>query len=104
MTAPGTSRRASSWGRWILVALAALIGATLVSTLLLLQCAPSSPSADAAEPFEPPASPDDSAATVRAEMRNVDYHVDPDIVLHIRYLRGELIPAEDVLRTFRDTD
>ena len=26
-------------------------------------------------------------------MRNVDYHVDPDIVLHIRYLRGELVPA-----------
>jgi hypothetical protein len=28
-------------------------------------------------------------------MRNVDYHVDPEIVLHIRYLRGELVPSDD---------
>ena len=26
-------------------------------------------------------------------MRNVDYHVDPETVLHIRYLRGELVSA-----------
>ena len=76
------------------MAFAALIGATLVSTLLLLQCAPGS-SSRAAPTYTPPPSPDDSARTVRAEMRNVDYHVDPDIVLHIRYLRGELVPSRD---------
>jgi hypothetical protein len=33
----------------------------------------------------------------------VDYHVDPDIVLHIRYLKGEMIPARaDAPPVFED--
>jgi hypothetical protein len=93
MTAP--TRTLPTWGRWILLITAAFLGATVVSTLLLLQCAPGSAASNQVEPYRPPASPDDSAATVRAEMRHVDYHVDPDIVLHIRYLRGELVPLRD---------
>jgi hypothetical protein len=31
---------------------------------------------------------------VQAEMRDVNFHVDSDIVLHIRRLRGELVPTE----------
>lgn len=95
MTAPGPVRRPFTWGRWILLIAAAFVGATLVSTLLLLQCAPGSAASNPVEPYRPPPSPDDSAAAVRAEMRNVDYHVDPDILLHIRYLRGELVPSRD---------
>ena len=93
MTEPGTPRRNSSWARWTLLILAALVGSTLLSTLLLLQCAPTAPDTADRDPYRPPTSPADSAATVRAEMRNVDYHVDPDIVLHIRYLKGELVPV-----------
>ena len=73
--------------------MAALVGATLVSTLLLLQCAPASPTGANVPPYQPPSAPSDSAATVQAEMRHVDYHVDRDIVLQIRYLKGELVPA-----------
>jgi hypothetical protein len=92
-----------TWVRWILVLVAAFLGATVVSTLLLLRCAPDTPADAAGEPYRPPASPDDSAAAVRAEMRNVDYHVDPDIVLQIRYLRGELVPSRgDAPVTFED--
>jgi hypothetical protein len=81
------------WIRWGLLILAVLVGSTLLSTLLLVRCAPDAPSATAPETYKPPSSSDDSAASVRAEMRNVDYHVDPQTVLHIRYLRGELVPA-----------
>jgi hypothetical protein len=86
--------RLSLWGRWILLILAALIGATLVSTLLLLQCAPTV-AESTPEPYRPPAAASDSSRLVDAEMRNVDYHVDPDIVLHIRYLKGQLVPVEE---------
>jgi hypothetical protein len=92
MALPASTRGLLTGGRWVLVLLAALAGATVLSTLLLLHCAPDGAGADTL-PYRPPARPDDSSATVRAEMRNVDYHVDPDIVLHIRYLRGELVPA-----------
>ena len=101
MAPPVTTRPYSTWGRWFLVALAALIGATLVSTLLLLRCAPNG-SSTAVGPYTPPSSPDDSSQTVRAEMRNVDYHVDPDIVLHIAYLRGELVPSRGAPAVFED--
>jgi hypothetical protein len=102
MTPPVTTRPHVAWGRWFLVALAALLGATVVSTLLLLQCGPSGPSAASVGPYTPPSAPDDSATTVRAEMRNVDYHVDPDIVLHIAYLRGDLVPARSAPAVFED--
>jgi hypothetical protein len=93
MTEPGTPSRASTWGRWILLLVAVLVGSTVLSTLLMLQCAPTAPATSDAEPYQPPSSATDTSATVTAEMRNVDYHVDPDVVLHIRYLRGELVPA-----------
>jgi hypothetical protein len=103
MTVSATTRRVSTWGRWILVIVAVLIGSTLLSTLLIMRCAPETPVATATEPYRPPVSPSDSSATVRAEMRNVDYHVDPDIVLHIRYLKGEMIPARaDAPPVFED--
>lgn len=82
--------RGGRWGRWLLVAAAALVGSTLVSSLLLLRCAPEPPAA----PAQPvPAAPADTAGMVRTEMRNVDYHVDADIVLRIQYLRGHLVPV-----------
>lgn len=95
MPEPVSSRHAWTWGRWILLILAVLLGSTLLSTLLVMQCAPDAPASSALDPYRAPASSSDSSATVRAEMRNVDYHVDPDIVLHIRYLSGALVPAHD---------
>jgi hypothetical protein len=92
MTEPAPPRRSTTWGRWILLITAALVGSTLLSTLLLLQCAPTTRS-ESGEPYRPPASPSDSSPAVRAEMRNVNYHVDPDIVLRIEYLKGELVPV-----------
>ncbi|MEO8201407.1 MAG: hypothetical protein ABI679_12850 [Gemmatimonadota bacterium] len=75
--------------RWTLLILAALIGSTLLSTLLVLRCAPDIPA-----PPSPPAmvvdSIRDTTRDVQAEMRNVDYYVDPEVVLHIRSLRGQL--------------
>lgn len=92
MTEPKTPRRSFRWGHWILLVVAVLIGSTLLSTMLVMQCAPTTPDA-AAEPYRPPGSPTDTNAAVGAEMRNVDYHVDPDIILHIGYLKGELVPV-----------
>lgn len=103
MTAPGTSRRSSHWGRWTLLVLAALVGSTLLSTLLVLQCAPTAPASSQSEPYRPPVAAADSSETVRAEMRNVDYHVDPDVILHIRYLKGALVPfSESTPPVFED--
>jgi len=83
----------SPWRRlagWAAVVLAALVGSTLLSTLLMLQCAPTT-ARPATASATPPALAPDTATAVRAEMRNVDYHVDGDIVLHIRALRGSLV-------------
>ena len=77
-------------GRWILIILAVLIGSTLLSTLVLLQCAPDTPRPSGSAPLPVDA---DTTGAVQAEMRNVAYHIDSDIVLHIRYLRGQLLPT-----------
>ncbi len=74
--------------RWVLLAAAAFIGATLASTLLILRCAPDTPTGDAPAPASYLTA--DSANPVKAEMRTVDYYVDPDIPLHVHSLRGEL--------------
>jgi hypothetical protein len=79
--------------RWALVLLAVLLGSTLFSTLLVLRCAPEPESA-------PPgvgradSTPSDSGSGVKVEMRRVSFHVDQDIVLEIRYLRGEVVPTK----------
>jgi hypothetical protein len=87
----------------MLLIVAVLIGSTLLSALLVMRCAPETPLAAATEPYRPPVSPTDGSPTVRAEMRNVDYHVDPEIVLHIRYLKGELVPVRtDAPPVFED--
>jgi hypothetical protein len=93
MSEPGAHRRAVHWGRWVLLLVAVLIGSTLLSTLLTLQCAPTAGVASQPQPYQPPASAADTNSAVQARMRNVNYRIDPDIVLHIRYLKGTLAPA-----------
>lgn len=76
--------------RFLLLLVAVLLGATVLSTLLLLSCAPDRP-----DPAPAPRSwmvPRDSGHRVAARMRQVRYHVDDDIVLAIEYLKGALQP------------
>lgn len=95
MPEPVPSRRTFHWGRWILLILAALVGSALISTLLIMQCAPTGSSGAGIMPYRPPSLPSDTSRAVQAAMRNVDYHVDPDIILHIRYLTGSLVSSSD---------
>src|SRR4029077_13161497 len=63
----------------------------LVGCLLTSHAAGSLPPA-ASEPAPPPEpAPQPGRPPVDVEMRNVDLHVTPDIVLHIRHLRGRFI-------------
>jgi len=93
-------------GRLLLVAFAALFGATVVSTGLLLYCSPVAGPPPVAIPATPEALDSSSASgQVHTEMRNVDYHVDADAVLRIRRLRGDLVPtAPNVPPAFEHRD
>ena len=79
--------------RWALILLAVLVGSTLLSTLLVLRCAPANETPPAA-PSLPDTTVSDSGSRVKVEMRRVWYHVDPDIVLDTRSLRGNLVSAK----------
>jgi hypothetical protein len=93
MTETAPARPASHWGRWVVLILAALIGSTLLSTFFVLRCAPDVPPVSVASTPAPAPAAADSGSPTRAEMRNVNYHVDADIVLHIRHLAGRLVPV-----------
>jgi hypothetical protein len=67
-----------------------LVWTAALAGLLLDGGSPEGPAAQATAP-EPPAA--NGGETVQAAMRNVDFHVDETIVLHIRYLRGQLVPT-----------
>ena len=61
--------------------------------LLLSGCGSPPAPAPAETPAPAPAAPPARAVDpVQLEMRNVDFHADDGIVLHVRYLRGEMIP------------
>ena len=92
-TAP---RGLGSIGRWVLILLAVLIGSTLLATGLVMYCAPEQPAATSPGP-----TPElDTSRMVHATMRNVNYQVDDDIVMAIRYLIGSLVPHKDSLPVF----
>ncbi|HEY7027081.1 MAG TPA: hypothetical protein VH438_05715, partial [Gemmatimonadales bacterium] len=79
--------------RWISLLLAVLLGSTVVSTLLVMRCAPETPP----RPFESvtaDSGASDSASHIKVAMRKVNYHIDDDIVLELRYLKGEFIPQK----------
>ena len=58
----------------------------------------------AAQP-EPSATPQTTPTPVQTEFHNVDFHVGFGVVLHIRWLRGELLPTRnDQPPTFDDKD
>src|SRR5215470_16205091 len=87
--------------RWISLLLAVLIGSTLISTLLVMRCAPESP----AQPYavvKPDSVASDSTSHIKVAMRRVNYHLDDDIVLELRYLKGEFIPQEKKPPIFED--
>lgn len=94
MTSTPVRRTLGPVVRWTLLILAVLVGSTLLSTLLILRCAPDSPRAAPARPISIDSTGDTTGA-VQAEMRNVNYHVDGDIILHIRSLRGRLLSTVD---------
>ena len=89
-----TPSRWSTGGRWVLLVIAALLGATLVSSMLLMFCAPEAPPPASDPSYRPPQSPADTVHQVGAELRNVDYHVDPEVVLHVAYIQGSLVPEQ----------
>jgi len=61
--------------------------------LTLLVSLPIVLAGDIGAPAKPGAWSD--SARVQVQMQHVDFHVDPTVVLHIRYLRGELIPTSE---------
>jgi hypothetical protein len=79
--------------RWISLLLAVLVGSTVISTLFVMRCAPETPP----RPFtvaEPDSVTADSGSHIKVAMRKVNYHIDDDIVLELRYLKGEFIPQK----------
>lgn len=87
--------------RWISLLLAVLLGSTVLSTLLVMRCAPEGP----AQPYavvEPDSAAPDSSSHIKVAMRKVNYHLDDDIVLELRYLKGEFIPREKKPPIFED--
>jgi hypothetical protein len=87
--------------RWISLLLAVLLGSTVISTIFVMRCAPESP----AEPYavvKPDSVVSDSASQIKVAMRKVNYHLDDDIVLELRYLKGEFIPQEKKPPIFED--
>ncbi len=79
--------------RWISLLLAVLLGSTVFSTLLVMRCAPESPP----QPFavvKPDSVASDSGSHIKVAMRKVNYHIDDDIVLELRFLKGEFVPQE----------
>lgn len=91
------TRNLGSIGRFLLILLAVLLGSTFLATGLVMYCAPQQPVVAApAAPVLP-----DTTRLVHAAMRNVNYRVDADIVMGIRYLIGSLVPApEDSMPVF----
>ena len=97
MNKPTAAPNRGSIGRWLLILLAVLVGSTLLATGLVMYCAPERPAVAPA----PPAPPPDTTRLVQAAMRNVNYRVDPDVVMRIRYLIGFLVPThEDSMPVF----
>ena len=87
--------------RWISLLLAVLLGSTVFSTLLVMRCAPESPP----QPFavvKPDSVASDSGTHIRVAMRKVNYHIDDDIILELRFLKGEFVPQSRKPPVFED--
>jgi hypothetical protein len=98
MNTTTAARNLGSVGRWILILLAVLVGSTFLATGLVMYCAPEQP---AAPPPAMAAAPPDTSRMVHADMRNVRYRVDDDIIMSIRYLIGSLVAtSKDSLPVF----
>lgn len=91
MAQPNSSQRLGSIGRWLLILLAVLVGSTFLATGLVMYCAPTKPVVAVPAPLVP----SDTTRLVHAAMRNVNYRVDADIVMRLRYLIGSLVPAHE---------
>jgi hypothetical protein len=74
-----------------------LLCSTVFISSALLQQAPAAPHkgspAASTQPKVAPGAPGENSRAVGAEMQNVDFHIDSDVVLRIKRLRGELIPT-----------
>jgi hypothetical protein len=70
---------------------AALVGVTSAAVVSCSSRAPVTTLPVAPEPAMPASAPADSLLWM--EMRNVDLHVDPRNVMHVRSLRGQVVPA-----------
>jgi hypothetical protein len=80
--------------RHILLAAAAVFLASCGSGDNKLKPRPQSPEQTVAEPAEP-AEPHSSAEVeTRVEMVNVNIHLDPELILHIRHLEGKFLPTK----------
>jgi len=97
------ARQASSLPvlRWISLLLAVLLGSTVISTIFVMRCAPESPPRPYAV-IKPDSLASDSTSRIKVAMRKVNYHLDDDIVLELRYLKGEFIPQEKKPPIFED--
>jgi hypothetical protein len=95
-----------AWGRYVTAA-AAVAVLVLAALVLRARIPPSSASAPerAALPRAPAHPPTVSIGPVEAEMRNVLFHVDDQVVLRIEHLRGVLRPtARDAPPWFEDPE
>ena len=73
-----------------------LLCSTVFISSALLRQAPAAhkgPPAASTQPKVAPGAPAENSRAVGAEMQNVDFHIDSDVVLRIKRLRGELIPT-----------
>jgi hypothetical protein len=78
-----------------------LLGSTVFSTILVMRCAPESPP----QPFavvKPDSVASDSGSHIKVAMRKVNYHIDDDIVLELRFLKGEFVPQSKKPPVFED--
>ena len=66
-----------------------------------MHCAPESPP----QPFavvKPDSVASDSGSHIKVAMRKVNYHMDDDIVLELRFLKGEFVPQSKKPPVFED--